>query len=528
MAHSILTKYHNPLSCILHFLKVRYTEDYCSKLYNEHPYKYSLFGLVSMLSDYRVTSKGLKLNDKEEILKIESPFIAHVQHSFVVVFKIAEGQVHYLWLDKEISLDLDEFYSLWSGIVLLVERNEDSIEPDYKLHLIKESYHKILQYSFILLVMTISVYLFFINNTYKSISLSLLLIINIIGLSIGYLLLLKQTKTQSKYADAVCSFLKKGDCNNILESSASKLFGIISWSEVGFSYFISNIVILIAVPSLISYLALINICVLPYTLWSVWFQKFRAKQWCPLCLSVQLILWLIFSDNLVTGVLSEFEIDLNNIFLCIIIYAFPYVVTDLILPKISEAKRSIRTRQEINSLKMKDEVFLALLKEEAHYKVNKETSSILFGNKNAKNLITILSNPHCNPCASMHKRVEKMVELYKHEICIQYIFTAFDKELEISNKFLIAVYLNRAYDEVKSIYEEWYRSKKYDSDNYIKGFNMNLEADNIAREFYNHQVWIKETKLVATPTILFNGYEIPICYQLEDMKYFMNLNVDFK
>lgn len=60
--------------------------------------------------------------------------------------------------------------------------------------------------------------------------------------------------------------------------------------EVGFSYFLSNIIVVVFLTDLISYYAIINIFALPYTVWSVWYQKFKAKQWCVLCLIVQLIL----------------------------------------------------------------------------------------------------------------------------------------------------------------------------------------------------------------------------------------------
>lgn len=43
-----------------------------------------------------------------------------------------------------------------------------------------------------------------------------------------------------------------------------------------------------------SSLALCNVCCLPYTVWSIWYQRFRAHKWCTLCVGVQTTLWLLF------------------------------------------------------------------------------------------------------------------------------------------------------------------------------------------------------------------------------------------
>ena len=42
-------------------------------------------------------------------------------------------------------------------------------------------------------------------------------------------------------------------------------------------------------------------------------------------------------------------------------------------------------------------------------------------------------------------------------------------------------------------------------------------------ELNQHNIWIKESQLHATPTILVNGYQLREIYQLEDLKYFTDL-----
>jgi uncharacterized membrane protein len=70
-------------------------------------------------------------------------------------------------------------------------------------------------------------------------------------------------RIQSQYVDKICALFKQSDCNSALESNAAKLYGIIGWSEVGLGYFLTNVTILLFVPALVIYIALINIITLP-------------------------------------------------------------------------------------------------------------------------------------------------------------------------------------------------------------------------------------------------------------------------
>ena len=103
----------------------------------------------------------------------------------------------------------------------------------------------------------------------------------------------------------------------------------------------------------------------------------------------------------------------------------------------------------------------------------------------------------------MHKRIENLLEKVGDRICVQYIFTAFDGDLENSNKQLIAVYLHHPLKEATRILHEWYTGGKYEKDDFFKRY--------------------KNTQLTATPTILINGYKLPREYRIEDVAYFVDI-----
>ena len=160
----------NIFTAFLDLLKVKHTNDFSNKFYNEHPHKYNLFGLSKMLSDYEIENAGTKIENKEnDIFNVECPFVAHFGGDFVIVKKIDEPlnlsvpqssdpsvpqflspSILFIRNGKETNIPVEQFLQSWSGIVLLAETTPNSIEPDYKEHRKKEFFN-IIQKSIIFL-----------------------------------------------------------------------------------------------------------------------------------------------------------------------------------------------------------------------------------------------------------------------------------------------------------------------------------------------------------------------------------------
>ncbi len=522
------SKEQNVFQSFLESLKVKHTRVYSNKYFREHPYKYNLFGISKMLSDYGIANKGFKTDNKAVVLQsLETPFIAHAGGDLVVVMRINKDTVHYRWYGKEIKTSLDEFIESWSGVVLLAETNENSIEPNYKENRKKEWSIILQQYGLLAAVGLLAGLCVIHNRIYDNIGWMLVQLVNLFGIYISYLLVQKQLHVHSEYADKLCSLFKQSDCNNVLESKASKLGGVIGWSEIGLGYFISNVIILLLFPSLFSYLAIINIFALPYTLWSVWYQKFRAKQWCPLCLIVQALLWTVFVINLAFASIQLPAFKIEELLVTGIVYFIPPIVINLLVPLLAQANQAEQITQEFNALKTNEDVFAAFLKKQPHYEVDKSTSKILLGNPESGILVTILTNPHCEPCSRMHTRIEKLLQDTNHSICIQYIFSSFNEELKSSAHFLTATYLMHPLEKAKLIYNEWFREGKDRREEFFQQYEC-THNELIDNELFRHEEWKETSQLRATPTVLINGYKLPTNYKIEDLKYFTDLNVNIK
>lgn len=281
------------LSDLLRELGVPYTPDYTNKRFESMPFM-SLFGLSKLLESYGVESEGLLISDKSEITKLTPPFIAHTPGGLVITTSIGNGTIGYLTQGVPETMSLDEFYNVWDGNVLLVYPSDKAAEPDYCTHQEAIFFTKVRNIGLVAGLLALFAYLFISNGIYRHLSTVLLTFFDLAGLYLTYLLVQKSLKIKNKAADNVCKVLQEGGCDSILETKASKFFGIFGWSEVGFTYFSVSLLCLLIFPQWICYLAACNICCLPFTVWSIWYQKFRAKTWCTLCVSVQSTLWLLF------------------------------------------------------------------------------------------------------------------------------------------------------------------------------------------------------------------------------------------
>lgn len=126
----------------------------------------------------------------------------------------------------------------------------------------------------------------------------------------------------------------------------------------------------------------------------------------------------------------------------------------------------------------------------------------------------------------MHARVEKLFIETKGNLCVQYIFSSFDGNLEYANKHLIAVYLEKSKATMMQLFTEWFDKGKISKKRFFENLQLDMTNPDIEIEFQKHEAWKEKTQLRATPTILVNGYKLPGNYKIEDLRYFTNMEVD--
>ena len=292
------------LSDFLTILGVRHTDSYTNRSFRSMPFP-TMFGLKKLLATYGVESVGLKLADSDMIDRLPTPFIAQTSRGMVIVTAVDADTVMYVTQSVEETAPKGRFSAAMTGNVFVAFADDNACEPGYAVHRFTEIANIAKKWVLAALAVALLGYAIVTNGIYRHISTVLLTIIDIAGVYISTLLVMKSAHIKSRHADAVCSVVQAGGCDDTLATPASKFVGIFGWSEVGLAYFGVSLGCLLMFPDHIDDLALCNLICLPFSFWSVWYQKFKAKSWCTLCLCVQSLLWLSFFCYLGGGWLRQ-------------------------------------------------------------------------------------------------------------------------------------------------------------------------------------------------------------------------------
>ena len=509
----------NIIQSFLHSSGISFTKQFSEKVFEEHPNKNNMFGLSQILKVYGLDMVGVRFIDKEKA-EFPIPCILHINGGFVVATKLEAGKISYLWNDNPVTKEVSDFCQIWTGHALIAKDQDfaKAAEPDYRKNKRRDTLILILKYIIAISSVAVLIAGFMTTGSFLSIPLDIDFTFSVVGLVLSILLMQKQLLHTSRWGDKVCSFFHQTDCNNVLHTQYGKI-GALTWSEIGTGYFLARLVCISLFAETCFSFSVFGWCAMAYLFWSLWIQAFVLKKYCTLCILVQAAIWVI-------GLADVYAVSNGIIPFNKTVYTF-ILSGGLILIAVSGVhcfskihfytKELQESKWKLRSFKSDIEVFEYKLKQGTSVDDRNCKSDIIFGNEKARWQITILSNPHCNPCARMHERVEALLEKYGDSICVRYVFTSFTEELEKSARFLISAYFQFGKDVSRIIFKNWYSKGKSDSKEYIGSFELSLDTDQVLAEERKHNEWKSLTGFTATPTIIVNGYELPDDYDIEDV-----------
>jgi uncharacterized membrane protein len=535
------------LHTLLSQLKVPFTDMHLNTLIKLQPNSGNLLGVSDILYQYNVENISLKL-DSNDFLKLEPPYLAQIistnHHAFTVVTSIESNNVEYLTeKGSKIKLLIDDFLKSWTGVVLLSETSEKSCEKDIVLNQRKQFFTQIRLPLIITTLLSLTGWLLYRNLSsvqIPSINYCILTLLYIAGCTVSVFLLIQTIDKDNPIVNKICALAKTNShCNDVLESPAAKLFGIISWSEVGFVFFAGNLLCLLFAPQLKDLMFWINVSALPYTVWSVYYQGKIAKQWCVFCLSIQALLWLCFISLLTTGIsfnpLNLINLSFNYLFQSIVCFILPILCLWFVVPFIKKAHLLSPALQEINKIKSNENIFEAVLKTQEIVEMDAKVKSIAFGNPEASFEITMVTNPYCGPCARMHQKLEALLNQYSDFLRINIIYAVsnhnenenegtkqFIEKRNLAIRLLSGIYVKYGVESSILIYKEWYDNGRNDIESFIKKYPVDYEDPKVDEIMSIHNNWCKMVNIEATPTLYINGSELPNWYKVEDLKYFIH------
>ena len=348
------------------------------------------------------------------------------------------------------------------------------------------------------------------------------------GLITSILLLVQSIDSNNPLVQVLCGGGGKKDCNAILSSKAAKVFEGLSWSEVGFYYFGGTWLLLLFggnTPLTWQVLAVLNIVSLPYTVYSIYYQARVAKQWCVLCCTIQALLWLEFTPIILKAVpafTTGNTITAASSALVITCLLLPVLLWAMLKPLFLKLQQLPPLKQQLRKFKYNAGLFNTMLNAQAKYTQPEEEWSIVLGNVEANNSITMVSNPYCPPCAKMHQSLDELLE-QNGNVKAHIVFTANNTDKDIKtpvSRHLMA--LNNLPDKtiVRRALNDWYEQKQKNYEAWAKVYPVELKET----EYYKidrQRDWCQMAEVTATPTMLLNGYRLPDLYQLPDLKYML-------
>lgn len=516
----------------------RITPNTVNEILQNHPDYPSLLSINDSLQQWHIDTAAF-MAEPEKLHEIPAPFIAVLNNKdFVTVIQNGETITYKNGTNKKaIRKTKEDFIKEWKGIVLLADKNEQSGDVNYA----KEKQKELLQAAklplVILLLAAIGLFAMYKSNWH--IGFSLFLLIKLAGTVVVSLLLWYEIDKTNPLLKQICSATKTTNCSAILESKQSKLLGLLSWSEIGFIYFAGGFVFLLfaaAVKNIqpaLSLIAWLNVLALPYTVFSVYYQWKVAKQWCVLCLAVQILLLSEFAVSIATKQLHT----LNTAYLIYFLLAalVPAITWFLLKPVLLQAQQQKRTKRQLARLKYDARIFNALLPKQKQIAANANGLGITIGNPNATHTIIKVCNPYCNPCAKAHPKIDALLESNPN-IKVQIIFTATNKEGDIRSlpvKHLLAVDDKGDKALTAKALDDWYMAEPKDYEIFAAKYHINGELKQQNEKVKAMSDWCNKTNIEFTPTFFISlpspkgegqgvrFYQLPDLYSVDDVNYFL-------
>lgn len=513
----------------LNYFKIKITKQKLITLIEQNPNFPSLLSFSETLDRISVKNSAYHI-DNNQFDNLTPPFICYKYikgkgKDFVYIEKINEDFVWFRYDSFFLQVvNKKDFLNDFRNIVLFAHPDNLSGDPDYSTDLKKEKQKNIGFWGHIVLFTILFATLVYLSVPVEyKFFFAFLLTGKLIGIALTILLI--GHDFQGSVTKKFCSVGKKINCDAVLNSSVSKVLGI-SLSEIGFLYFVSSAAILF-VPNIpfdekIRTLSFLNVLVVPFTLFSFFYQWKVIKQWCILCVFVQAILIFEFIVNFTSYwnniyhekifLLREYLPILLSVFACYLVW---YYLKNII-------SKSNQLSSQINAYKRllyNPSIFKLLLeKEEKAYEFD-DKIGIILGNKNAKNVIIKVCNPYCSPCSNMHPRLHELIK--NKNIKLQIIFISRNEDWDISaivTKHFLAIYEEGDVEKIEIALNYWYSMGNKDYESFAKKFPVTSDLNKYKDQISGMRNWVEKSDILHTPTIFINGFRLPENYEIEELK----------
>ena len=352
---------------VLEQLGVQYTQAFVKRMCIHNIQGNNLLGITRLLEVFGVRSRAVRINEADDFKDLELPYLCSTNGGgFVLVTDQDDAGLKYTDGKKEKKSDWDSFLKEVRMLAVMFSAKAGAAEPDYRKHWREELYQKslwIIPAAWIIWLLAVQ-FTGISGSTAVAPSVTfrvLALVLPALGLLLS-ILLHRQWTGDGNAVEKVCSLFKTSNC-----SSAHDTFFFNRWfdlSEVGASYFLSIILIVLVTPKAALSVAWMILPALPASLWNLGYQFFKQKHWCPLCVGVQILFWIIALAFLLCGAYSVTTFNLCNVVSAVLLWGtLLVVILKAVTPAVSNRHKAESAQAALSSAKGNKDVENALLGE---------------------------------------------------------------------------------------------------------------------------------------------------------------------
>ena len=513
-------------SRLLHLLDVKVSNNTLKGSILEHANHPSLLAISDALESWNMNVLAATIT-YGQLIEAKTACIAQIKKDneefFITIKSCSPTEIHYYNEANDfVKQPKKDFIKIWTGVTLFAEKTENSGEASYPQKTrIKKSNQVLAIISGIALFVWVTTSIVSIESMLQSISFLSFLGTSILGVLVSLFLLWYELDAYNPLVQQICTAGKKINCGAVLDAKESKiLFGIFNWSEIGFAYFITCLfLILIAGKEIATLLFLGNLSLfsIPIILISFYYQGIRIKQFCMMCLVVQMLLVINLGVAVGTG---HYDLSFNMVTSSVFISFFGITLWlwRVAKPILLNAKQKIDTQRSFNKLKNNPNVFLGLLQGSKPMVHNPNNIGITIGEKEAPYKVIKVCNPYCPPCAAAHPVLETLVD--KGLIALQVIFTSspdLENQRALPTRHLMALAAKNDDSLTHKALDDWYLAKEKNYETYAQQYPLNGEVAEQTNKIKAMRDWCDLENITHTPTIYINDHILPKEYSVADL-----------
>jgi hypothetical protein len=254
----------------------------------EHPDYLSLQTITDYFDDMDIANTAVRIDFEQLLSAVTEAEVITLMNdeegdNLLWIKKINSGKIHFA---NAKPVTFEEFQEKWQEKAILFKTKKVKMEENYSSNVKKESIWK--RFFFVLLFGVLSLSIAYTATNHFSAFSILSLFPKFGGLLFAALLAAMELGFNLSITEKICSISTNKGCEKVTHSRISYLTENVKLADLGLIYFITTFLFLLSGNAcLLAYIALFSI---PLILFSIIYQSFVLKVFCPLCMSVMVML----------------------------------------------------------------------------------------------------------------------------------------------------------------------------------------------------------------------------------------------